>query len=510
MKKYNLYIVGAGPGDPDLITLKGFKILKQADVIIYDYLVDKRVLEYANKTAELICADDLYKDKHSDGFSKRQEKINELLVKKVKEGKKVVRLKNGDPSIFGRLNEELEYLNKHKVDYIIVPGVTAATAAGCYCGIPLTVRGMSSSVVITTGHEDKNKKDKFVDWQKIAQIDTIVLYMAVENLESIVENLIKYGKDKNTKTAVISNVSKINQKIVIGELKNIVEKVKKENITAPAVVIIGDVVEKEKKFNWFKKIKKVLYTGISEERFFENTLYFHIPMIAIKPLEDYTELDNWIKKLCITNNFQIKTHNSKLITQNHSIDWLVFTSRFGVYYFFDRLLKLGYDSRKLNGIKIAAIGSSTANKLKEYGIIADLVPKNECSDGLVEEFKKLINDTSKSVQCSMFNEQRTTNHKQRTITILLIRSDIADKNLAKRLTELGYKVYSCVAYRNVIPDNLPDLDLSILSLNGGIDEIYFSSPSTVRNFVNRYGKPYCKIRTIGKVTENEARKFKII
>ena len=502
MKKYNLYIVGAGPGDPDLITLKGFKILKQADVIIYDYLVDRRVLEYANKTAELICTDDLDRGKYSDSFSKRQEKINELLVKKVKEGKKVVRLKNGDPSIFGRLNEELEFLNKHKVNYIIVPGVTAATAAGCYCGIPLTVRGLSSSVVITTGHEDKNKKDKFVDWQKIAQIDTIVLYMAVENLEDIVENLIKYGKDKNTKIAVISNVSKINQKIVVGELKNIVEKVKKENITVPAVVIIGDVVEKERKFNWFKKIKKVLYTGISEERFFENTLYFHIPMIAIKPLEDYTELDNWIKKLCITNNFQIKTHNSELITQNHSIDWLVFTSRFGVYYFFDRLLKLGYDSRKLNGIKIAAIGSSTANKLKEYGIVADLVPKNECSDGLVEEFKKLFTKTH--------NLKPTTQNPQSKTSILLIRSDIADKNLAKRLTELGYKVYSCVAYRNVMPDNLPDLDLSGLSLNGGIDEIYFSSPSTVRNFVSRYGKPYCKIRTIGKVTENEARKFKII
>ena len=495
MKKYNLYIVGAGPGDPDLITLKGFKIFKQADVIIYDYLVDRRVLEYANKTAELICADDLCKDKHSDGFSKRQEKINELLVKKVKEGKKVVRLKNGDPSIFSRLNEELEFLNKHKVDYIIVPGVTAATAAGCYCGIPLTVRGVSSSVVITTGHEDKNKKDKFVDWQKIAQIDTIILYMAVENLESIVENLIKYGKDKNTKTTVISNVSKINQKIVIGELKNIVEKVKKENITAPAVVIIGDVVEKEKKFNWFKKIKKVLYTGISEERFFENTLYFHIPMIAIKPLEDYTELDDWIKKLCFTKH--------QLLTTNHQpIDWLVFTSRFGVYYFFDRLLKLGCDSRKLNGIKIAAIGSSTANKLKEYGIVADLVPKNECSDGLVEEFKKLITKNHDP-------QPITRNLKSRT-SILLIRSDIADKNLAKRLTELGYEVYSCVAYRNVIPDNLPDLDLSRLSLNGGIDEIYFSSPSTVRNFVSRYGKPYCKIRTIGKVTENEARRFKII
>jgi len=206
-------------------------------------------------------------------------------------------------------------------------------------------------------------------------------------------------------------------------------------------------------------------------------------MISIIPLEDYTELDNWIKKLCFT-------HHQPPATNHRSIDWLVFTSRFGVYYFFDRLLKLGYDSRKLNGIKIAAIGSSTSNKLKEYGIIADLVPKKECSDGLIEEFKELIT--------------KTENLQPKT-SILLIRSDIADKNLAKRLTNLGFNIYSCVAYRNVMPDDLPELDLSFLN------EVYFSSPSTVRNFIARYGKPNrCKVRTIGKVTENEARRFKII
>ena len=479
MKKYKLYIIGAGPGEPSLITLKGYKILKQADVVIYDYLVDKKILNYTKETAEIISVNELYNNRYCSDFSKRQKEINKLLIKKVKEGKKVVRLKNGDPSIFGRLSEELEDLVRNNIDFEIVPGVTAATAAACYCGIPLTSRGVSSCVVLTTGHEDIDKKDNFIDWQKIAQIDTIVLYMSVGNLKEVVNKLILYRKNKNTKVAVVSNVSKLNQKLVVGELKNITEKVKKENISSPAIVIIGDVVEKEKKFNWFKNSKKILYTGISEERYFEDGFFYHIPMISIKPLPDYTELDNWIKKIC--SNPQPKTY----------IDWLVFTSRFGVYYFFDRLFKLNFDSRKLNFLKIAAIGSSTAKKLKEYGIIADLVPRNECSDGLVEEFKKLIIKTK--------NLQPKTN-------ILLIRSDISDKSLAERLTNLGYNVYSCVAYKNVIPEDLPDLDFNFF------DEIFFTSPSTVRNFVSRYGNPpkNIKVRTIGKVTENEARKFNII
>jgi len=471
MNSGKVYLIGAGPGDPDLVTIKGLKILQQADVVIYDYLVDKKILEYTKPNAKLICGDDLVKEKHIDGFAKRQDKINKIIIKEAKQGKRIVRLKNGDPMIFARANEELSALTKNKINFAIVPGVTAATAGACFSGIPLTVRGVSSSVVITTGHESIEKNDGFIDWDKIAQIDTIVLYMAVENLPEITRKLINSGKKENTSVAVISNVSKICQKEAIGNLKNIVEKVKKEKITAPAIVIIGDVVEKEKKFNWFKKTKKVLYTGISEKRFFENGLFFHMPMIEIKPLEDYTELDNWIKR--ISNNYQ------------PTIDWIVFTSRFGVYYFFDRLFKLNYDTRKLNKLRISAIGSSTASKLKEYGIIPDLVPKNECSDGLVDEFKKLL--------------KKKDNNKN----LLLIRSDIADKNLTKRLTELGYNVYSCIAYRNVKPSNLPDLDLNFF------DEIFFTSPSTVRNFVERYGKPpkKVKIRTIGAITKKEVKKW---
>ncbi|MCM8767974.1 MAG: uroporphyrinogen-III C-methyltransferase [Candidatus Omnitrophica bacterium] len=475
MKRGKVYLVGAGPGDPDLITVKGAKILQEADIVIYDYLVDKTILKYTKPETEKICVDELDKEMYKNGFAKNQDKINQLMVKKAKEGKNVVRLKNGDPSIFGRMNEELEFLTKNNIEFRIVPGITAATAASCYTGIPLTARDISSTICITTGHEANLKHHNFVDFSKVAKIDTIVIFMSVETLDSVVKKIISNGRDKTTPVCVISNISSINQKTVIGNLDNIIEKVKKEKISPPAIVIIGNVVKKEKDFNWFKKTKKILFTGLSSERFFEDGLIFHIPMIEIKPLDNYTELDNWIKS----------------ISCKRVIDWIIFTSRFGVFYFFDRLFKLGYDSRILNQIKIAAIGSSTANKLKEYGIIADLVPKNECSIGLLDEFKKIIN--------------RNTNHKPQT-SILLPRSDIADKGLTDGLTKLGFKVYPVVAYKNVMPENLPDLDFDFFN------EIIFSSPSTVRNFIKRYGKPpkRIKVKAIGQVTKKELMKYKLI
>jgi len=478
MSSGKVYLVGAGPGAPDLITLKGLKILHQADVVIYDHLVDRKILEYAKPDAELICGDELFEEKYINGFTKRQNLINNLMIKKAKQNKMVVRLKNGDPMIFARANEELEALTKNKIEFVIIPGVTAATAAACYSGIPLTVRGVSSSIVITTGHEASEKNNGFVDWNRISQIDTIVLYMAVENLTEIINELINSGKKEDTPVAIVSNTTKLNQNIIFGTLKNIRDRVKLEKISAPAIVIIGEVVKKEKKFNWFKKTKKTLFTGISSERYFENGLIFHVPMIEIKQLDDYTELDNWIKNL--SNRHKLSAINYKL-----PFDWIVFSSRFGVFYFFKRLFELREDTRSLKGIKIAAIGSSTANKLKEYGIIADLIPKKECSDGLINELKKIIEPSTK---------------------ILLPRSDIADKGLADGLKRLGAKIYPVVVYRNVMPKNLPELDLNFF------DEIIFSSPSTVRNFIKRYGKPpeRIKIRTIGPVTEKEWNKYESI
>ncbi|MFN3966088.1 MAG: glutamate-5-semialdehyde dehydrogenase [Endomicrobiia bacterium] len=218
-----------------------------------------------------------------------------------------------------------------------------------------------------------------------------------------------------------------------------------------------------------KKTKKILFTGLSSERFFEKGLIFHIPMIEIKELKNYKDLDDYIKKLILQKN----------------VDWIIFTSRYAVYYFFERLYNLGYDTRILFGIKIAAIGSSTANRLKEYGVVCDLVPKRECSLGLIDEFKKILKSSKQKVK------------------IFLPRSDIADKGLTEMLKKLGAEVYPSVVYKNVIPENLPEIDFSFF------DEIIFSSPSCVKNFVKKYGVPpeKLKLKSIGKVTEKAVEMF---
>ncbi len=467
MAKGKVFLVGAGPGDPGLITWKGLKILQQAEVVIYDGLVGRAILQHADAGAEQICAEELLGGKKgSRDYNARQDKINELMVEKAKEGKRVVRLKSGDPSIFGRAAEEMEALAKNRIEFSVIPGVTAASAAACFSGIPLTARGISSAVLFATGHEAPRKEGGYIDWKEVARVDTIVLYMAVENLSSLTEILILCGKKPETPAAVISRVSDMGQKLVVGSLEGIYEKAAAEKISAPAIVIIGEVVKKERSFNWFRRSKKILFTGISSERFFEKGVIFHLPLIEIKPLKDYREMDDLIKKA-------------------ESFDWIVFSSRFGVLYFFRELFKMGLDARVLKGVKIAAIGGSTAGKLREYGISADLVPEKESSRGLIMEFKK------KGIKGA---------------SILLPRSDIADKGLTEGLRNLSARVVPCVAYHNVMPDNLPDLDFDFF------DEIVFTSPSTVRNFVKRYGRPAqkIKVRTIGPVTRREARKWNLL
>ncbi|NOZ64066.1 MAG: uroporphyrinogen-III C-methyltransferase [Caldiserica bacterium] len=467
MAKGKVYLVGAGPGDPGLITWKGLKILQQAEVVIYDGLVGRAILQYADAGAEQICADELLEgEKGNRDYAKRQDRINQLMIERAKEGKRVVRLKSGDPFIFGRAVEEMEALAKNRIEFSVIPGVTAANAAACFTGIPLTARGISSTVLFATGHEAPRKEGGYVNWEEVARVDTIVLYMAVENLSSIAEKLILCGRKPETPVAVISRVSEIGQKLVVDSLGGVYKKATAENISAPAIVIIGEVVKKEKSFNWFRKSRKVLFTGISSERFFEKGIIFHLPLIEIRPLEDYGEMDD-------------------LINRVESFDWIVFSSRFGVLYFFRELFKMGLDARALKGIKIAAIGSSTAGKLREYGIAADLIPERESAKGLIMEFKK---------------------RGIKGASILLPRSDIADKGLTEGLRNLSARVYPCVAYHNVMPDNLPDLDFEFF------DEIIFTSPSTVRNFIKRYGKPAkkIKIRTIGPVTRREAEKWNLL
>lgn len=461
-----IYLIGAGPGRADLITVRGLNILTEADVVIYDYLVSKDILSQAKENAELICCDTLPNNGHKSKPFNRQDKINRLLAKKVKAGKKVVRLKSGDPSIFARYSQELKWLFKTGVEFEVVPGVTAASAASCLSGIPLTDRRFASSCVFVTGQQCKGKKRSLLNWDALAKSGTIILYMAVENLKKIVESLLKAGKNKDTPVIIVQDISLPTQKVLTGTLKDIAASAKREKIRPPVIIIIGEVAKLEKEFNWLKRNKRVLFTGLSKERYFTKGTYFHLPLIKIEPMRSYEQFDNHLRNI-------------------KSFDWIIFASRYAVEYFFKRIRHIRLDSRELNNIKIAAIGSSTANRLLDSGIIADLVPKKESSAGLIGEFKKIDIRGKK---------------------IFLPRSDISDKGLSKALQKLGAKPTSCFAYRNVEPCDLPDLDLNNFS------EIVFSSPSTVRNFKKRYKNvpKNVKIKSIGEVTLKEVRRCRLL
>ncbi len=458
-----VYFVGAGPGGTDLITVRGLEILRQADCVIYDYLVDKRLLDEAKEGAELVCCDTLGKKRYSDEFAVHQERINGLMVRKAKAGKKVIRLKNGDVSVFSRLSQELEVLARNRIAFEVVPGVTAGSAAAAFSGIPLTDRRFASSVIFVTGHEDHTKKTSSVDWGKIAGSGTIVLYMALANLAKIVKGLLAAGRPRRMPVALIKDAGCLTQKAVTGTLADIVNKARSSGIIPPVIIIVGEVVKLRRRFDWLGRAKKILYTGISKERFFEDARYFHIPLIKLVQMGSYKEFDNYLKKIA---NF----------------DWIIFTSRYGVEYFFKRLHKIPYDARALNGINIAAIGNSTNGRLLDFGVMADLVPKKESSEGLRAEFQKVDLKGKK---------------------IFLPRSDISDKGLNAFLAGLGAEVTEGLAYRNIARGDLPELDIEFF------DEIFFTSPSTVRSFKARYKKipRGVKVRCIGDVTLREAKKF---
>ncbi|MCB1195184.1 uroporphyrinogen-III C-methyltransferase [bacterium] len=459
MEPQKVYLVGAGPGNLGLITVRGLEILKQADVVIHDYLIDRQLLGQARVDAELICTKELGKFRYEKSQDEAQASICDSMVKKAKEGKRVIRLKNGDPTVFARLEEELYALTENNIEYEIVPGISAGTAAAAYMGIPLTEKHVSSNVVFVTGHEPQGHQG--INWKHLAQCGTIVLYMAVKSISQVVEQLIAAGKPSDTPAAVISHIGSVDMKTASGTLETIQSAALKQSISPPAVFIIGDSALFETQYNWFKKNKKIVFTGLSDERYFLSGSYFHIPMIQILPLQDYTELDNHI---C-----DIRRYN-----------WLVFASRYGVQYFFERLFALGYDARHLNDARIAAVGASTAGKLREFGICADLVPNRESSAGLLEAFQHV------DLQGK---------------TLFMPRSDLSDKGLEGGFIQHGARVTSCVAYRNVPAENLPPLDLS------HFDEIILTSPSSVRSVVNTYKQipKTVAVRCIGDVTRKEAR-----
>ncbi len=445
-----VYLVGAGPGDPGLITLRGKYLLEHAEVVVYDYLANTKLLSYVPKTAKFI-----YAGKKGGGLHAfTQDGINQLLVDHAKQGKMVVRLKGGDPFIFGRGAEEIEELVSEGIDFEVVPGVTSATAAATYAGIPITHRGYTASVAFVTGHEDPTKKFSNISWEKLATgAGTIVIYMGIKTLPGITKKLIDFGRSPDTPVAVVRWASTPQQHSVVGTLATICEVVQQADIRPPALVIVGEVVKLRNTLDWFEKRplfgKRIVVTRTREQasdlvaKLEENGAdCLEYSTIHIEPVEDYRILDQAIERIA-------------------DYHWLLFTSLNAVTYFFQRLYLLGHDSRYLAGPKIAVVGKATAEELQKYGVKADLMPEKFTGEGLADALVR-----------SQVNGNR----------ILLPRALQASELLPESLTDAGAAVTIAPAYQNVPPQGRKD-ELREQLQNKSIDLVTFTSSSTVTNFL---------------------------
>jgi len=450
-----VYLVGAGPGDPGLITIRGKQLLERAEVLIYDYLASKKLLKYVPKDAEFIYAGKRGGVKHTH----TQDEINQMLIDRALSGRMVVRLKGGDPFIFGRGGEEIEELVKAGVPFEVVPGVTSATAAATYAGIPITHREYTATVAFVTGHEDPTKPESNVAWDKLATgVGTIVVYMGIKNLESIAKKVIKYGRDPQTPVAVVRWASTPEQRTVVGNLENIAEIVRKNNIKPPSLVVIGEVVNLRDTINWYEKrplfSKRVVVTRTREQaselvNLLENygAECLEYPTISLEPVASYDVLDRALA--------EIDTYH-----------WLLFASINAVEYFFKRLFELGKDVRDLKGPKIAAVGRVTAEALASRGIRADLLPEEFTGDGLAETLIKT------GVQ---------------GLRILIPRALKAREILPESLESGGADVTVAPVYQNVLPASSSGEklkgDLCQVLQEKSVDMVTFTSSSTVKNFV---------------------------
>lgn len=469
-----VFLVGAGPGDPGLITVKALRYIETADVIVYDRLVDRQLLRHAPTDAELINVGKVPGEQRN-----RQSDINALLVDKAKKGKQVVRLKGGDPFIFGRGGEEAAALVEANVPFEVVPGITSAIAVPTYAGIPLTQRGVASSLTIVTGSESPGKSESTVDWNWLARSNgTLSILMGWENLPAISKSLIDGGRPKETPAAVIQWGTRSDQKTIVGSLGTIADHAREAGLSNPVVVVIGEVVNLRAVSRWFDNRplfgKRILVTRSRTQASSLVDLLskagaepIELPTIEIQPIEDFSEVDSALLRL-----------------GDH--DWVVFTSINAVETLFERLDVLGHDSRALHTSRVAAIGKATAGALKERGIVADFVSRESISQSLIDELT-----------------QRGVSGQH----ILLPGAATRPERLARGLEEIGAIVREIILYRTVLPHGTKDELASIL--NSGIDMATFTSSSTVTNLMHLLDKEASKlggvkIACIGPVTADTA------
>lgn len=449
--KGRVYLVGAGPGDPGLITCRGAQLIAQADVVIYDYLVAPRLVQMARADAEMI-----YVGKKAGQHTLPQEKINELLIEKAQPGRMVVRLKGGDPFIFGRGGEEALALRETGIDFEVVPGITAAVAAAAYAGIPVTHRDFASEFALLTGHEDAERTgDSQIDWQALGSWrGTLAFYMGVKNLPIICAKLQEHGMAGDTPAALIRYGTTPQQRTLTGTVATIGELAAAKGFTPPAMVIVGRVVGLRGQLDWFERrplfgrrivvtrsraqarelVDKVLELGADVLEF---------PTIRIEPAVDTEPLRQAIGRL-------------------QEYDWIIFTSVNGVVCFFDSIYASEVDARALAGVKVCAIGPATTDKLREFGILPDLAPPRFVAEAIIESLGKTDNLDGKRV--------------------LLPRADIARTDLVEALKTMGAAVDDITVYRTVVEDGPKDDVIEALEQDS-VDWITFTSSSTVRNFL---------------------------
>ncbi len=440
-----VYLVGAGPGDPGLISLKGVRCLQQADFILYDGLVNPLILQHTQARAE--------RTGRTDEAGRRtlhQAEINERLVQEARLGKTVVRLKGGDPYIFGRGSEEAKALAEAGIEFEVVPGITAATAAAEYAGFSLTHRDHASAVCLITGHEDPEKNESALDYQLLARFPgTLVFYMGLHRLPEIAGSLIENGLSAQTPAAVITKASTPAQKVVTDTLEQLPARVQQAELRPPSLIIIGDCVALREQIHWFER-KPLFGKRIGITRPAEQTepqvqqlvdlgaQPVLMPVIEMLPPENWDEVDR------VTDQLQ-------------DYAWLIFTSVNGVQFFMNRLWERGLDVRRLGQTRLACIGSATAAALEEYHLRADLVPEHYCSEDLA----------------------KTILEQQPHGKVLWIRANRGRDILPERLQAAGVELESLTVYRHHDLEQFPDSVCRMLDA-GELDWIGISSPSIAR------------------------------
>ncbi|MCC6124427.1 MAG: uroporphyrinogen-III C-methyltransferase [Pirellulales bacterium] len=498
-----VYFVGAGPGDPGLITLRGVECLRMADLVLHDYLVNRELLDHAPPSAEKVCL-----GHHHTGREYSQEEVNAQMIAAARAGKSVVRLKGGDPLVFGRAAEETAALAAAGIAYEIVPGVTAAIAAAGYAEIPITSGQQASAVAFITGHERSAKAGERLDYAALADFPgTLVFYMGIRSADRWSQALLARGKPPQTPAAIVRRCSWPDQEVVRCTLGDIAEVVETRGIRPPAVIVVGEVVEAMPAASWFAAQplfgKSVLITRPRESRLGDWSIFrredtadnFDFPRImdlSPSPRDEMTEnLRAWGAEVLFQSAIAISAPLDwgpldRALARLEEFDWLVFSSMNGVRYFLERLLHGGGDARRLGKAKIAAIGPSTAEELKNCRLRADLVPGEFRAEALADAL------------CAEAAGRR----------FLLIRASRGREVLAEQLAAAGATVEQVVAYSSIDVER-PDEAVAARLAAGGIDWITVSSSSIARSLAKLFGENLrrTKLASISPVTSATLREL---